>query len=93
ILCLSSDFEGVPAVIIEAIAAGLSVVTTASSAAIDDLIGDGRFGTSVPVGDVAAFAAAMQAAPAPAASPPADAIAHVRDFTIEAGAHAYDALF
>ncbi|MGJ3649615.1 glycosyltransferase [Sphingomonas sp. GlSt437] len=93
ILCLSSDFEGVPAVLIEGIAAGLTVVTTDSSAAISDLIGDGAFGTLVPVGDVDAFAAAMRRAPAPARRPSDAAIRHVRAFTIESGAREYAALF
>ncbi|MFX8351049.1 hypothetical protein ABTL64_19235, partial [Acinetobacter baumannii] len=70
-----------------------TVVTTDSSAAISDLIGDGAFGTLVPVGDVDAFAAAMRRAPAPARRPSDAAIRHVRAFTIESGAREYAALF
>lgn len=56
---LSSDYEGMPGVVIEAMAAGLSIVATRSSAALDELLGHGRFGQIVERGDVDAFVAAM----------------------------------
>lgn len=59
-LVLSSDYEGLPAVVPEALAAGLPLVTTRSSAAMDWLAGDGRFGIVVPVGDEDAFGKALQ---------------------------------
>ena len=58
-LVLSSDYEGVPAVVAEALAAGLPVVSTRCSVSMDDMLGHGRFGVLVPVGDVAALAHAM----------------------------------
>lgn len=56
---LSSDFEGVPAVIIEALGAGLPIVATACCVSMPDLLGHGALGTLVPVGDAAALSAAM----------------------------------
>ncbi|MFM9935135.1 MAG: glycosyltransferase [Novosphingobium sp.] len=58
-LVLSSDYEGVPAVVAEALAAGLPVVATRCSVSMDDMLGAGRFGVLVPVGDAAALAGAM----------------------------------
>lgn len=88
IFVMSSDYEGVPAVIIEAIAAGLTIVATDCSVSMRALTGDGRFGTLVPVGDVTALASAMAAAtPAPdRASAIHD---HVSQFTVEQGARDY----
>lgn len=88
---LSSDYEGVPAVLLEALALGLPVVATESSAAIGSLLEDGRLGRLVPVGDVAAFAAAMAAAPAPQDG--AASLAQARCYTLEAASTAYLDLF
>jgi len=90
IMVMSSDYEGVPAVLIEAIAARLPVIATRCSASMDDLLGHGRFGTLVPVGDEEALARAMQHPPAPPA--PAAAHAHAHQFTVERGAADYLAL-
>ncbi|GGA57125.1 glycosyl transferase [Sphingomonas psychrolutea] len=56
---LSSDFEGVPAVVIEALAAGLPIIATDCCVSMADLLGHGTLGTLIPVGNVAALAAAM----------------------------------
>ncbi len=58
-LVLSSDYEGVPAVVAEALAAGLPVVSTRCSVSMDDMLGHGRFGVLVPVSDATALATAM----------------------------------
>lgn len=58
-LVLSSDYEGVPAVVAEALAAGIPIVSTRCSVSMDDMLGGGRFGLLVPVGDAKALAGAM----------------------------------
>jgi len=58
-LVLSSNYEGVPAVIAEALAAGLPIVATRCSVSMDDMLGEGRFGMLVPVGNAPSLAAAM----------------------------------
>jgi len=90
-LVLTSDFEGVPAVVVEALAAGCGIVATRCSQAMDDLLGHGRFGRLVPPRDAALLAAAMADAPRCQREPGA-AIAHARRFTVESGAATYLAL-
>ena len=88
VFVLSSDYEGVPAVIVEALAAGTGIVATRCSAAMSDLLGNGTFGTLVPMADEGALASAI--ATAPCAQPhPNAALAHARRFTLEDGARAY----
>ncbi len=57
-LVISSDNEGTPVSIIEAMAAGAPVVSTAVGG-VSDLIDDGRTGVLVPPGDAPALADAM----------------------------------
>lgn len=59
IFLLSSDYEGVPAVILEALAAGLRIIATRSSLAMAGLLEHGNLGRLTAPGDVAAFAAAI----------------------------------
>jgi glycosyltransferase involved in cell wall biosynthesis len=90
-LVLSSDYEGVPAVVAEALAAGLPIVATRCSVSMDDMLGEGRFGVLVPVGDAGALAAAM----ADIAKLPFDPDAareQARRFTVEIASHRYAAL-
>lgn len=55
VACLSSVHEGVPIILIEAMAAGLPVVAT-DCGSVADLVQDGEHGFVVPVGDVGGFA-------------------------------------
>ena len=91
VFVLSSDFEGVPAVVIEALAAGLPVVATDCSVSMASLVGG--FGTVVPVGDATALAAAMAAQAPLSRAARAAAVADMARFTVERAAGAYAALF
>ncbi|KXU31747.1 hypothetical protein A0J57_17355 [Sphingobium sp. 22B] len=84
---LSSDYEGVPAVVLEALAVGLPVIATECSAAMRSLLGDGALGRLVPAGDLAAFARVLADAPGPQHA--AASLAQARRFTLEAAAPAY----
>lgn len=59
-LVMSSDYEGLPAVLVEALAAGLPIISTRSSPGVAALLEDG-LGHLVAPGDVRALAAAMGA--------------------------------
>jgi glycosyltransferase involved in cell wall biosynthesis len=92
VFALSSDYEGVPAVIAEALAAGLAIVATDCSVSMADMLGDGRFGTLVPVGDEDGLAHALDAART--AAPDRAAMAAQADrFTVERAAALYGGLF
>lgn len=69
-LALPSDYEGVPAVVLEAMAAGLPVIATDCCASMAGLLADGR-GVLVPRGDPDALAAALQSLPPPGHDPAA----------------------
>lgn len=63
VLLLSSRFEGMPSVVLEAMDAGLHVIATDCCCSMKWLLGDGRLGDLVPTGNEQAFARAIAGAP------------------------------
>jgi glycosyltransferase involved in cell wall biosynthesis len=90
---MASRFEGYGAVIVEALGAGRPVIATASTPAVDDVLGDPERGLVVPVEDVRALAAAMRTLLDRPAPDPQRLAAAVDRYRIGAGASAYLACF
>jgi glycosyltransferase involved in cell wall biosynthesis len=88
VLLLSSDYEGVPAVILEALAGGLPIVATDCSRSMPTLLGHGAMGRLVPVGDEQALAEAI-ASVQPSSQDEALSLAQARRFTLEEACEAY----
>jgi glycosyltransferase involved in cell wall biosynthesis len=88
ILLLSSNYEGVPAVILEALAARLWIIATTCSRSINALLLDGRLGNLVPVGDEILLAQAIAAA-RPGNQDEDLSLAQAKRFAIEESAEAY----
>ena len=87
VFALSSAWEGLPTVLIEALSAGARVVSTDCPSGPREILQEGRLGALVPVGDHAALAAAiLDALARPAGAIPLDALA---PFTREAAVDHY----
>jgi glycosyltransferase involved in cell wall biosynthesis len=81
---LSSRYEELPAVLFEALAARVPIVSTAASASVAQALDSGKLGRLVPPGDVERFRAAIRDALATDAEAP-DARQWISRFTISAG--------
>ncbi|TMA24036.1 MAG: glycosyltransferase [Deltaproteobacteria bacterium] len=80
LFAFASRAEGLGKVIVEALAAGLSVACTDCPSGPREILGEGRYGALVPVGDADALAETM-AAELDAPRPRAAQVARARDFS------------
>ncbi|GAA4010238.1 glycosyltransferase [Sphingomonas humi] len=88
---LSSDYEGMSLVLVEALYAGLPVVSTDCEAGPAEILDDGLYGPLVPVGDAAALSAAMMKTLAQPKNPERQK-ARARQITGEQNLRRYEAL-
>ena len=85
---LSSRYEGLPGVLIQAMATGCPVVSTDCPSGPMEILEAGRWGPLVPVGDVTAIAAAIrQVLDNPL--PPATLKQRAREFSVERAVQRY----
>ncbi len=94
VFVLSSRFEGLPNVLVEALACGTPAVSTDTPFGPAEILEDGRWGRLTPVGDAAALADAILETLTGADPVPAEALMRRADaFSAERSAAAHEALF
>ena len=91
LVALSSNWEGLPTVLIEGLAGGCRIVATDCPHGPREILDHGRFGWLVPVGDAQAMADAIMAA-LNAPHDPTLQITRANNYSVEAAARRYIAL-
>jgi glycosyltransferase involved in cell wall biosynthesis len=90
VFALSSTWEGLPTVLVEALWCGASVVSTDCPYGPREILDGGKLGTLVPVGDAKAIAAALEAVvESPRSVRNVMALVEAR-FSVTASAHLYE---
>jgi glycosyltransferase involved in cell wall biosynthesis len=92
VFALSSIWEGFGNVLVQALGAGCTIVSTDCPNGPGEILDRGTFGTLVPVGNEAAFAGALYAA-IKKPSDPAQQRQRAQMFSVSKSADAYEALF
>lgn len=90
VFVLSSKWEGLPTVLVEALALGLRVVATDCEYGPRELLRDGELGVLVPVDDADALAAGIQRALK--SSPPNTKLSDLEDFRLDSAVKRYKTL-
>ena len=87
VFVMSSAWEGFGNVLVEAMASGTPVVATDCHSGPSEILEGGRWGRLVPVGDVAAMAAAIEAVLVGSDHPPV--LERARQFSVDAAVAGY----
>ena len=91
VFALSSVYEGLPTVLIEAMACGTPIVATDSAGGVREILEDGRFGTIVPQDDDALTAGLLRAI-RDGNQRAEDLRRRAADFSVETAVEAYERL-
>ena len=91
VFVLASRWEGLPGVLIQALACGCPVVATDAPGGSAEILAHGRYGHLVPVGDVEAMAQAIEAS-LDAPGDRAARLARAEDYSVERATAVYAAL-
>lgn len=93
VFALSSEWEGLPTVLIEALACGCPIVSTDCPSGPKEILANGKYGQLVPVGDPSALARGLSTTLDGPATSSEELIGRASNFSIEAAIDSYEELF